>query len=391
MRHAFAASTTQTEDLTQHVERRSHFASVAAVVDQLDLESSQGGVSGENVDVGNPPCRRQSFIKGQKTLAELAQLYDVHPNQITTWRTQLLDGAAGVFGSEGSTEAAEPAIDVQTLRAEISELTLVNDFLAGALGKPEIFNTDQGSQGGLSRSSQHGVFRSAPCIGQGLRRTFSSPRSCEVWHCTLPTIRRCAIEQTMIAKLTGTFDDFGPDWAVIDVGGVGYLVHCSAKTLDALGARGAVVTVHTELQVSENDMRLIGFASGEERSWFRLLTGVQGVGSKMALAVLSALSVEEVQRACAGGDAAMVARAQGVGPKLAARIVNELKDKAGGIVGVALAVSVGSASADAVSALQNLGFKPQVATMAVARAIEELGEGAELNALVRVALKRAAG
>ena len=197
----------------------------------------------------------------------------------------------------------------------------------------------------------------------------------------------------MIAKLTGMFDDFGPDWAVIDVGGVGYLVHCSAKTLDALGARGAAVTLHTELQVSENDMRLIGFASGEERAWFRLLTGVQGVGSKMALAVLSALSVEEVQRACAGGDAAMVARAQGVGPKLAARIVNELKDKAGGIVGMgaALAAPAGSASADAVSALQNLGFKPQVATMAVARALEELGEGAGLNELVRVALKRATG
>ena len=199
----------------------------------------------------------------------------------------------------------------------------------------------------------------------------------------------------MIAKLTGTFDDFGPDWAVIDVGGVGYLVHCSAKTLDALGARGDGVTLHTELQVSENDMRLIGFASGEERAWFRLLTGVQGVGSKMALAVLSALSVDEVQRACAGGDAAMVARAQGVGPKLAARIVNELKDKAGGMVGVSAngltAVQAGSTSADAVSALQNLGFKPQVATMAVARAIEELGEGAGLNELVRVALKRAAG
>jgi len=211
----------------------------------------------------------------------------------------------------------------------------------------------------------------------------------------LPPIRNGVIALAMIAKLTGLFDDFGPDWAVIDVGGVGYLVHCSAKTLDALGNRGDGVTLHTELQVSENDMRLIGFASGEERAWFRLLTGVQGVGSKMALAVLSALSVDEVQRACAGGDAAMVARAQGVGPKLAARIVNELKDKAGGIVGaggaVLAAVPAGSASADAVSALQNLGFKPQVATMAVARAVDELGEGAGLNELVRVALKRAAG
>ena len=92
----------------------------------------------------------------------------------------------------------------------------------------------------------------------------------------------------MIAQLSGIFADFGPDWAVIEVGGVGYLVHCSAKTLAGLGTRGDAVTVHTQLQVSENDMRLIGFASAGEREWFRLLTGVQGVGSKMALAVLSA-------------------------------------------------------------------------------------------------------
>ncbi len=199
----------------------------------------------------------------------------------------------------------------------------------------------------------------------------------------------------MIARLSGLLDDFGPDWAVIDVNGVGYLVHCSARTLDALGTRGDRVTVHTELQVSENDMRLIGFASAGEREWFRLLTGVQGVGSKMALAVLSALTVDELQRACAASDAAMVARAQGVGPKLASRIVNELKDKAGGLpsaAGAAIAAApAGSASQDAVSALQNLGFKPNVATQAVARAIEELGDGAGLNDLVRVALKRAAG
>ena len=199
----------------------------------------------------------------------------------------------------------------------------------------------------------------------------------------------------MIAKLTGTLDDTGPDWAVIDVAGVGYLVHCSAKTLAALGIRGDAVTVHTELQVSENDMRLIGFASGAEREWFRLLTGVQGVGSKMALAVLSALSVDELQRACAGGDVAMVSRAQGVGTKIATRIVNELKEKAGALpspAGAALAAApAGSASQDAVSALQNLGFKPQVAVEAVARALEELGEGAGLNDLIRVGLKRAAG
>lgn len=201
----------------------------------------------------------------------------------------------------------------------------------------------------------------------------------------------------MIAKLTGLLDDFGPDWAVIDVSGVGYLVHCSAKTLTALGVRGDAVTLFTDLQVSENDMRLIGFASGAEREWFRLLTGVQGVGSKMALAVLSALSIEDLQRACAGGDAASVARAQGVGPKLAGRIVNELKDKAGalpampGMPAGSAPPTPGSISADAASALQNLGFKPPVAAAAVAHAMNELGDGAGLNDLVRVALRKAAG
>ena len=206
----------------------------------------------------------------------------------------------------------------------------------------------------------------------------------------------------MIAKLTGLLDDFGPDWAIIDVGGVGYLVHCSAKTLTQLGIRGDKVVVHTELQVSENDQRLIGFASAGERGWFRLLTAAQGVGSKVALAILSALSAEEIQRACASGDAAMVARAQGVGPKLASRIVNELKDKAGGLGPIPAgagsppieglgAVPAGSVSADAISALQNLGFKPATASMAVAAAVKELGDDAGLNDLVRVALKRAAG
>jgi holliday junction DNA helicase RuvA len=200
----------------------------------------------------------------------------------------------------------------------------------------------------------------------------------------------------MIAKLTGTLEDTGPDWAVIDVAGVGYLVHCSAKTLDGIGIPGDEVTVHTDLQVSENDMRLIGFASAGEREWYRLLTAVQGVGSKMALAVLSALSADELRAACAGGDAAMVARAQGVGPKLAGRIVNELKDKAGampsrGAGAAAVPLPAGSNTADAVSALQNLGFRPAAAATAVAAAVAELGEGAGLDALVRVALKRAAG
>ncbi|GMN13979.1 Holliday junction branch migration protein RuvA [Altererythrobacter sp. MTPC7] len=198
----------------------------------------------------------------------------------------------------------------------------------------------------------------------------------------------------MIAKLKGLLDETGTDWAVIDVGGVGYLVHCSARTLSALGETGEACTVYTDLQVSENDMRLLGFAEGSERDWFRLLTSVQGVGSKVALAILSALSTAEVQQACAGGDAAMVARANGVGPKLAGRIVNELKDKAGGLPagegGVVLAPK-GGASADAVSALENLGFKPAVAAQAVAAAQGELGEGAGEGELIRIALKKAAG
>lgn len=199
----------------------------------------------------------------------------------------------------------------------------------------------------------------------------------------------------MIAKLKGTLDETGADWAVIDVAGVGYLVHCSSKTLSALGTVGEACTLYTDLQVNENDMRLLGFAEAGERDWFRLLTGVQGVGSKVALAILSALSPGELRDACAAVDAATVARAQGVGPKLAGRIVNELKDKAGALPGGGTAgaavTPAGGASADAVSALENLGFKPAVAAQAVARAQSELGEGAGESELIRVALKKAAG
>jgi Holliday junction DNA helicase RuvA len=200
----------------------------------------------------------------------------------------------------------------------------------------------------------------------------------------------------MIAKLSGRLDATGEDWAIVDVGGVGYLVHASSRTLAALGEVGEACTVHTELQVSENDMRLLGFAERAERDWFRLLTGVQGVGSKVALAILSALSTGELRDACGRGDAAMVARANGVGPKLASRIVNELKDKAGAMPGGAggfagaAAAPVAGASADAVSALENLGFKPAVAAQAVARAQAELGEDASEGDLIRVALKKAA-
>jgi Holliday junction DNA helicase RuvA len=196
----------------------------------------------------------------------------------------------------------------------------------------------------------------------------------------------------VIAKLRGLLDGSTADHAVIDVNGVGYLVHASTRTLSGLGPVGGEVVLHTVMQVSQDDIRLIGFATGEERDWFRLLTSVQGVGARVALAILSALSIGELHRAIAGGDSAMVARSQGVGPKLAQRIVNELKDKAGGVVlgpGVA-APAPGSASADAVSAMVNLGFRPAEAAAAVAKAEAELGPGATLDALVRLALKKAA-
>lgn len=197
----------------------------------------------------------------------------------------------------------------------------------------------------------------------------------------------------MIAKLRGILEASAADHAVIDVNGVGYLVAASSRTLDALGAVGGEVTVHTEMLVGDDFIRLIGFSSAGERDWFRLLGGVQGVGSKVALALLSTLETAELQSAIAVGDAATVARAPGVGPKLASRIVNELKDKVGGIAisgGTSAMPAAGGASADAVSALLNLGFKPAEATAAVAAAQGDLGADAGLDALVRTALKKAA-
>ena len=198
----------------------------------------------------------------------------------------------------------------------------------------------------------------------------------------------------MIARLRGRLDSFDADHAVLDVNGVGYLVFASSRTLSGLGAIGEEVVLHTVMLVSDDDIRLIGFATGEERNWFRLLTSVQGVGARVALGILSALSGDELHKAIASGDKAMVARAQGVGPKLAQRVVNELKDKVGGIAlgaesGIA-APKAGSLSADAASALLNLGFRPAEASAAVARAEAELGPGATLDALVRTALKKAA-
>jgi len=196
----------------------------------------------------------------------------------------------------------------------------------------------------------------------------------------------------MIAHLKGRLHSTGIDSAVIDVGGVGYLVGASAKTLASIGPVGEAVMLHTEMLVGEDFIRLAGFATAAERDWFRLLTGVQGVGARVALAILSTLDPSELSRAIAAQDKAMVARANGVGPKLAERIVRELKDAAGGVVvGVpgAVAASKG-AMADAVSALLNLGFRPAEASAAVAAAEEELGAGAGLDALVRLALRKAA-
>lgn len=198
----------------------------------------------------------------------------------------------------------------------------------------------------------------------------------------------------MIAKLTGRLDSSTAGHAVIDVGGVGYLVEASARTLDALGPVGGDVTIHTEMLVGEDFLRLLGFAKAEERDWFRLLTSVQGVGAKVALAILSALEIGDLQRALASGDSAMIARANGVGPKLAQRIAHELKDKAGALGGIAgtgpsLAATAGPLS-DAVAALTGLGFKPGEASAAVAAASEELGAATSLDALVRAALKKAA-
>jgi Holliday junction DNA helicase RuvA len=178
---------------------------------------------------------------------------------------------------------------------------------------------------------------------------------------------------------------------VIDVAGVGYLVHLSARTLDALGPAGGEVLLLTELQVREDAWTLFGFGSAAERDAFRALTSIQGVGGRLALAILSVLSPDELARAVAQEDKAMIGRANGVGPKLAARIANELQGKLGVVaIGGGTPVPRGGAAADALSALGNLGFKPAEASAAVNAARDDLGPDATLDALVRLALKKAA-
>jgi len=197
----------------------------------------------------------------------------------------------------------------------------------------------------------------------------------------------------MIARLTGTLAETAADHAVIDVQGIGYQVQASSRTLDALGSIGGDIMILTELQVREDGWTLFGFGSPGEREAFRHLTSVQGVGGRVALAILSVLDPAELAAAVSRGDKAMVSRANGVGPKLAQRIVNELAGKLGS---PALAGAAGSpaprggVSADALSALANLGFKPGEASAAVAAANDELGPDASLDALVRLALRKAA-
>ncbi len=196
----------------------------------------------------------------------------------------------------------------------------------------------------------------------------------------------------MIARLTGTLAEVTADGAIIDVGGVGYQLLASSRTLDALGAPGSEVLVLTELQVREDAWTLFGFGSPAERHAFRALTSIQGVGGRLALAILSVLPPDELARAAANGDKAVISRANGVGPKLAQRIANELQGKLvpGLAAGMGSPAPRAGTAVDALSALANLGFRPADASAAVNAALDDLGADASLDALVRLALKKAA-
>lgn len=205
----------------------------------------------------------------------------------------------------------------------------------------------------------------------------------------------------MIGKLTGILDEVAEDFCVIDVHGVGYVAHCSTRTLAALPSAGAAATLFIETYVREDMIRLYGFETALEREWFRMLqSNVQGVGAKVALAVLSTLSPPDLANAIALRDIAMVSRAPGVGKKVAERIVTELKSKApafagsaSGTIGLKQELGAGAAPApvaDAVSALTNLGYSRDVAANAVAAALKAAGEGADSAKLIRLGLKELA-
>src|ERR1700756_5352991 len=201
----------------------------------------------------------------------------------------------------------------------------------------------------------------------------------------------------MIGKLKGVIDSYGEDHVVLDVNGVGYLVHCSTRTLQALPGTGEPVTLAIETHVREDQIRLFGFETDAEREWFRLLQTVQGVGAKVALSVLGTLKPAELASAIALRDKAMVARTPGVGPKVAERIVTELKDKAPAYADVDPAVIRLSDAveekraprpvSDAVSALVNLGYGQPQAAAAIAAAARSAGEKAETAQLIRTGVK----
>jgi len=204
----------------------------------------------------------------------------------------------------------------------------------------------------------------------------------------------------MIGKLKGIIDSYGEDFIILDVGGVGYLVHCSTRTLQELPGTGQPATLAIETHVREDQIRLFGFLTDLEREWFRLLQTVQGVGAKVALSVLSTLRPTELASAIAMRDKAMVARSPGVGPKVAERIVTELKDKAPAYVNVDPAVVRLSGAiedrnaprpvADAVSALVNLGYGQPQAAAAIAAAARSVGQEADVSQLIRLGLKELA-
>ena len=202
----------------------------------------------------------------------------------------------------------------------------------------------------------------------------------------------------MIAKLIGLLDSQGDDWLVIDVGGVGYMVFCSGRTLSSLPSAGATVALSIDTHVREDHIHLYGFANQIERDWFRLLTTVQGVGARVALAILTVLSPDNLADAVISQDRAMLTQAPGVGPKLGQRIVNELKDRAGDLTVVrppafAAAAEGGAAAAigDATSALINLGYQRAEAFGAVSEAARRLGDDPALDDLIRGGLRELKG
>ena len=199
----------------------------------------------------------------------------------------------------------------------------------------------------------------------------------------------------MIAQLTGRVEALADGTCVLDVNGVGYLVHASSRTLAALPQPPAITRLLVETHVREDAILLYGFAEAAERDWFRLLTTVQGVGGRVALSVLSALSPRDLVGAIAAGDRTSLTRAPGVGARLAARLVTELRDKAGAMpsssgLPAPTAAPTGGPQDDALSALINLGYRRQEAQPAIARTAERLGDGASLDALIREALRELA-